>query len=389
MLAAARALAAASYRVACAASFRHAAALWSRACHKPLVLPDPLSSVTAFESRLEEVLRAGNYELLIPGTDAALLVVSDGRSRLEGLTMHGLPSPEAVEAALDKRTLLQSAATVGVETPDSLVCRTQDEVVAAGNEFGLPVMVKARSSVTREDDRVVQHRSILVADKKGLGAAIQETRLPCLVQRLESEPRLLSLAGVATEDGLLAVAASRYLRTWPVHAGAAAFSETIAPPPGLVAAARAVLGQLGWHGIFELEFLETNKNQALLIDLNPRVYGSLALAVAAGVNLPALWCDFLLHERRSAPHVTARSGMRYRWEDADARNLLHNLRRGRLRAAMAVARPRRNVSHAFGRLDDPGPLAAHALTLIGRRLRRSRLRTIVALPASFKIGDCR
>jgi len=378
VLAAARGLAAASYRVACAASSRPAAALWSRACHEQLLLPDLCSGVTEFESTLEDVLEAGDYQITIPGTDAALLVVSERRSRLERLTMLGLPSAETVDATLDKLALLQSAAAVGVETPDSLVCQTPDEALAAAGELGLPVVVKARSSVTREGYRVVPHRSVVVGDEGSLVAAVGEADVPCIVQRLEAEPRLLSLAGVATDEGLLALAASRYLRTWPVRAGAAAFSETVAPPAGLVDAAGALLEQLGWRGIFELEFIETHEGRALLIDLNPRVYGSLALAVAAGVNLPAIWCDYLLRERQAGALVTARAGVRYRWEDADARNLVHYLRGGRLRAAAAVARPRRNVTHAFGRLDDPAPLAARALTPLARRLRRRRRPAVVA-----------
>jgi predicted ATP-grasp superfamily ATP-dependent carboligase len=369
VLAAARGLAAASYRVACAAGSRQAAALWSRACHEHLLLPDLFKGVTEFESALEEALEAGDYQVTIPGTDAALLVLSESRSRLERLTMLGLPSVGTVAAALDKAALLRAATMVGLPTPDSLVCKTPDDVLAAGRELGFPIVAKARSSVIRKGDRVVRHRSVVVTDEERLVAAMRETELPCIVQRLEEEPRLLSLAGVAGDDGLLAVAASRYLRIWPARVGAAAFSETVAPAVGVVDAAGALLEQLGWRGIFELEFLETDR-RALLIDLNPRVYGSMALAIAAGVNLPALWCDYLLGDLRASQLVMARPGVRYRWEDADARNLLHNLRAGRFRAAAAVARPRRNVTHAFGRLNDPAPLVARALTPVAKRFRR-------------------
>jgi predicted ATP-grasp superfamily ATP-dependent carboligase len=375
VLAAARGLAAASYRVACAATSRSAATHWSRACDEQLLLPDVRSGVTAFVSSLEAVLDGGDYRVTIPGTDAALLVASASRARLERRTTIGLPSPEAVTAALDNLALLEGATAAGVETPESVVCRSLSEAVEAAAELGLPAIVKARSSVTREGDRVTHHRTMLVADVAGLRNAVGAAGFPCVVQGREDEPRLLSLAGVVGDDGaLLAVAASRYLRTWPLQAGAAAFSETVTPPAGLVDAASTVLEALGWRGIFELEFLETRDGRTLLIDLNPRVYGSLALAVAAGINLPAVWCGHLLGERSTGLVLTARAGMRYRWEDADARNLLHFLRSGQLRTAVAVARPKRNVTHAFGRLDDPAPLAARAVEPLARRLRLRRAR---------------
>ena len=33
---------------------------------------------------------------------------------------------------------------------------------------------------------------------------------------------------------------------------------------------------------------------AYVIDVNPRIYGAIGLAIAAGQNLPAIWTDLLL-----------------------------------------------------------------------------------------------
>jgi predicted ATP-grasp superfamily ATP-dependent carboligase len=146
-----------------------------------------------------------------------------------------------------------------------------------------------------------------------------------------------------------------------------AFSETIIPPRGLLDRAEALVGSLGWQGIFELELLETTDGFAVL-DLNPRPYGSLALAVNAGANLPALWCDWLLG-RDPAP-VVARPGALYRWEDADLKYLFWQLRRGHCRAAARVLVPHRRVTHALFRLTDPAPLAACAALIAKRRVVR-------------------
>jgi hypothetical protein len=64
--------------------------------------------------------------------------------------------------------------------------------------------------------------------------------------------------------------------------------------------------------------------------------------------------------------------MRYRWEDADARHLVWQLRRGRLRAAAAVIRPRRRVVHAYFWRRDPGPLFARLLFMARQALTRRK-----------------
>jgi hypothetical protein len=92
----------------------------------------------------------------------------------------------------------------------------------------------------------------------------------------------------------------------------------------------------------------------------------MALAIAAGANLPAVWVRWLLGE--SPAWCEARPGVRFRWEDAELRHLLWQARRGDLRAALAVLRPRRNAAHAYFRLDDPGPLGARVLELTGMAL---------------------
>jgi hypothetical protein len=70
------------------------------------------------------------------------------------------------------------------------------------------------------------------------------------------------------------------------------------------------------------------------------------------VPLPALWCRWLLGEDARAGR--ARIGVRYRWEDADLRHLAWSLR-NEPGGALAIAKPRRRVAHAYFKLRDPLP----------------------------------
>ena len=51
-----------------------------------------------------------------------------------------------------------------------------------------------------------------------------------------------------------------------------------------------LLSKLGWSGLFQVQFIRP-VTRSYVIDLNPRMYGSLALVIAARVISPAVWVD--------------------------------------------------------------------------------------------------
>jgi predicted ATP-grasp superfamily ATP-dependent carboligase len=70
-----------------------------------------------------------------------------------------------------------------------------------------------------------------------------------------------------------------------------------------------LLKEIGWSGVFHVQFVRDQRDKHYLIDLNLRIYGSLALAVGAGLNLPGIWVDLLLCRRPDVAHY--RVGSRY------------------------------------------------------------------------------
>jgi len=141
--------------------------------------------------------------------------------------------------------------------------------------------------------------------------------------------------------------------------------------PGPVAQrVEALVSAIGWRGLFELELIEHADGSLGVIDFNPRAYGSLSLARAAGVPLPSIWCGWLLGERSAVRHPP-RVGARYRWEDADLRYAAWELRHAGIRRAAGVIAPRAGVTHAYFRRSDPAPLAARSLQLVRAAARSS------------------
>lgn len=359
-LAACRGLASAGYRVAAVARYRPAAAHWSRSCAERILAPDPRESVQAFVDCLDELFRSGRYAALIPGSDASLLAVSEHRSRLERSTRLGLPSREAVRRSVDKVLLLQAAAAVGLPPPPSRPCSDRDGAKAAAAELGYPVVLKPARSFSFAGAGLRQQGVEVVADEPTLVRSVRRFTPPFVVQRFE-RAGFLSCTGVIADERLLALTTSRVQRLWPPVAGMHSYSQTVQAPPGLSDRVRALLSALEWEGIFQVQMLEFADGRLAVMDLNPRVFASMALDARAGANLAAVWCDWLLG--RDPSPVVARPGVRYRWEEGDLCHLAWQLRHLRFRAAASVLLPHRRVAHAWFRATDPAPLPARGLEL--------------------------
>lgn len=361
-VAACECLARAGYRVGTASSQTAAPAGWSRFSGQRFSLPNPRADSRGFAERLAQIAGGGEYATLLPCSEGSLWAISAQRDTFVGSGVNlGLPAPGVLEVCTGKPELADAAVAVGLSIPDTILCRSEEEAQAAAERLRYPVMCKPRRTVFTEGEEVRHLASATVADREALDARLAETGLPCVVQRREGGP-VVSFGGVMAGGRLIASAFSRYLRTWPLDAGSASFSTSLEAPRPLAEAVALLVARLGWEGIFELEMIDRGGGDYAVIDFNPRIYGSLALAVKAGAPLPAIWCDWLLEG--SATPSEARPGVHYRWEDGELRGIWASLRGGRPGQALSILRPRRSTAHAYFRWNDPLPAVVRALKLL-------------------------
>jgi len=289
-----------------------------------------------FAEEIRRILAAGDYLTLIPTSDVVVRVL-------------GLPSHEL----LDKAVLEDRAPAAGLRCPPSLRYQTGEEVIGAASDFDYPVVVKAAR----------YHASYRATRPEHLDAW-RRAEGPLLVQPFIPHPQH-SVSGLIWRGCLVASVHQVYLRTWPVDPGGhAAAVVTIEPDRDLEA--RLVRLLKDHEGPFQAQFRDT-----YLLDLNPRVSTSLPLAVASGVNLPALYCD--LQRGVDVRPAVGRAGVFYRWLDGDLRSVAWSWRRGRMTTpdALRALRPRRRTVHGPESLTDPGPVLARMLA-VRNKLPRAR-----------------
>lgn len=335
-LAAVQALGAAGYLPAVTVSGPSSLAAASRYCLRRVAVP-PVEDA-GFESAIRREVASHPYLTVLASSDAAL-------------TALGAP----VESLIDKTQLMQLAAEIGLAGPASQTFPTVEELLEAAPHQRYPLVVKPslKTSNLQRPARRFDSAQQLTAIRSYQGPFIVQPYLP---------GEMRSIAGVMWQGRLIAAVHQNHLRLWPRDCGDACAAMTTAPD--LLLESRITRLLAGYEGVFQAELIGP-----YLLDINPRVYGSLALGVAAGVNLVGIYCDLL----RGEPHEPsrARPGVEYRWREGDARHLLSRWRAGEIRLTDAAATFRRRSSRTRAnptRANEIGPAVARGRYIVRTRL---------------------
>lgn len=342
-LAAVRSLGRAGRRVIVAAARPRSLAGVSRYAARQVRVPDPLGNPQGFVDAIAGVVRQEGAEVLIPIAEPALLAVLDGREAFASCRIP-FPSAEVFRRVSDKAAVLALAPELGIAVPEQRLVRSRAETVGFGADgLGFPLVLKPWSSVA---DGPAGRRSLTVvhaADAAELEtriASLPDQAFPLLAQRRITGPG----AGIflLVWDGeIRARFAHRRLREKPPSGGVSVYSESIAANADLVARSHRLLQRLGWQGVAMVEYkIDAATGTPYLMEINGRLWGSLQLAIDAGVDFPQLLVACAVGES-PAPVSTWRAGVRLRWEWGNVDYLVTRLRRSNAELSLPPGDPGR------------------------------------------------
>jgi predicted ATP-grasp superfamily ATP-dependent carboligase len=371
VLAAARALHAAGYATWAAASKPGSYTARSRAAAGIIHVPDAAVDARGFVAAVAEAAGDLGARAILPGTDKDLLAFADNRKLVPAHIAVGVPDPATVRTAIDKSKLFELASSAGLGAPPT-VYFARNDAKAVSAELGFPLVVKPRTSESPRADGTLRHVSaIVVHHPEQLDAAIAKLPGKLWLAQPHLGGSLYAVCGLAWRGQVVCTEHQLASRIWPRMGGNSAYARTVPRDEELDAGVQTLIEMVEWEGIFQMQFIRRGE-VSYLIDLNPRMYGSLSLAVAAGLNLPALWVSLLLGETPTMPEY--RVGVRYREEENDVRALAWLLAHGRIRETLTGLLPHSSTVHAVFSPRDPGPVLTtlgKLFGLVGRRLRVS------------------
>ncbi|NDY43511.1 ATP-grasp domain-containing protein [Dissulfurirhabdus thermomarina] len=335
-VAAVRALGRAGLHVTVGETSRLAAAFFSRHAHRRVVYPSPRTRPRRFLAALERAVRRGDFDVLIPMELQTLLLVSVNRDRfLPHVRFPFAPDP-VLRRAASKWHAAEAARRAGLPVPRTRLLPRGTRDWSLLDDPGLPLVLKPEYG---EGGRGLYY----CRSEEDLGRAferIEPTGRTYVAQEWippGGDPLGVSLL-MGPGGRTHARFTHRRLREYPPGGGPSTLREVFRHPAAEAAAER-LLAELDFTGVAMVEFkVDPRDGRPVILEVNPRFWGSLPLAVAAGVNFPVLLYRWAVGLPLPKP-PTPRPGLKARCLVPG--DLLH----------LVAARGR--VSRDFWRLRDP------------------------------------
>ncbi|MEW6308496.1 MAG: ATP-grasp domain-containing protein [Bacillota bacterium] len=341
----------------------------SRYCHRRVLLP--AAAAAGFTDTL--LAAAAGHDALIPVGLGTLFAVATERERVRSVLPVAVVDADTLDTANATDKLLRVAVRAGIPTPHTTWVTEDTQLADVASALSYPAVVKYRRG--EELGLGPGDRYAIVQDAEALLAAYSK------MHARQSFPLIQDYVpgdgyGVAAvfdaASAPVAVFAHRRLREYPISGGPSTLCESVVAPD-LIEQGVELLRALRWYGVAMVEFKRDRRDGVYrLMEINPRFWGSLPLAIAAGVDVPLAL--FLVTVGRQVPAMPCRPGVRLRFLLQDMRAAADIIRRpggsGFIpRYLLELADWR--VRHGVFSLGDPVPACAY-LARAGLKLLQGR-----------------
>ena len=285
-----------------------AAGLWSKHTTARAVSPSIVDDPNGYAGRLRSLAADQGPLVIYPSREETIDALLADRSGWDGAILP-FPGARVLDRVRDKARLINTAEAAGIDTPGLLFNGPAGELRSA--RFWRPVVVKpARPVSNLKTAKLARDSGRLEA----LLATVADDE-QVLIQERVTGP-ITSVELVLDRAGNIAGRFQHVTRrTWPPAAGSITRATSVEPDEALVYRTASMLAGIGYWGLAQVDFVNTPSGYVLL-DVNPRFYRCLPLAIACGTNLPALWHAVTVGRPVGQPRGY-RVGVTYRWLEAD------------------------------------------------------------------------
>ncbi len=256
--------------------------------------PHPISNPSAFIRQVVEAVSTRSIDLVLPFSDGTTIAITDSQKQIQFRTL--VAPRESFRLASDKLRLLRYAERIGISIPRTYAPESLDDYRAVADQIQFPCVAKWRRSSAgiglqfpRTPEQLIH---LAKADKLKSDSAFDQRHL--VQEFIPGEIR--DVACLFRNGKPLATLVSRRITMQPSTGGPGLVVETVSDP-ALARLGEKLLSSLDWHGPAQVEFRVDERNgEPYLMEINARFWGTLALAIEAGIDFPVMACRMALGE---------------------------------------------------------------------------------------------
>ncbi|MDG2049276.1 MAG: ATP-grasp domain-containing protein [Myxococcota bacterium] len=294
------------------------------------LVPDALADSDGFNESLKNVVQEYAIDVIFPMTDRTCVCLLPIRDELPDVTIVA-PDFKVYSQLSDKAQLIDIASRHGIAAPAGARVSSLSEALHQSEKICWPVVLKPLTSVSTDlNSGPVQSPAVrIVSDPEALAKAWAETKCSEVLIQRYVEGWGEGVFVLRVQGRTCAIFAHRRLREKPPGGGVSVLRESVAVDGRVLSRLEALLDEVDFEGVAMAEF-RTDGSEYWLMEFNVRFWGSLQLAIDAGVDFPRL----ALEAFRSSSVVGEKAsgfrlGVRSRWLLGDLDHALA-LARGRV-----------------------------------------------------------
>ena len=343
----------------------------SRYCARTFQYPSPWQRPREYTACILEFAKQFNAAVLLPMTDVAVELIGEHTQELKGILSIPIPSLAQYRQLSNKYELTDWATRNGVPVPESIFLSDGaiEKVVDQITQW--PVVVKPGASLISKNGLWAK-TSVHVARNADELMHLYEDRWylkqPSIIQRvIVGEGQ--GIFGLFSQGQPLALFAHRRIREKPPGGGVSVFRESIPLANPITDYALKIVQSAQWEGVAMVEFkVDRESGVPYLMEVNGRFWGSLQLAIDAGVDFPFLTYQLATIGRLESVGEKYRVGVKSRWFLGDLDHLVARLTKSNSELHLDSHAPsrgrclaefcklfQRDLHYEVESLSDPGP----------------------------------
>jgi len=324
---------------------------FSRHCGERLKYPNPKTDSHLFMNWLFELFHQENRPVFLPMDDRVMEVVMRHRREVMEGSKCLLPPKASYDIASDKYETMKLANAQDIDCPTTYLANKAGDLTGISNTANFPLIIKPLKSSGSRGIRKVTNRDELLP----VFLEIQQEYSEVLIQEfIPLGDRYDVCLLYDRNHEVKASFVQKELRHFPVEMGPSTVQESVIDDD-LIERSIKLLEPLDWIGIVEVEFMmDSRTNRPVLMEINPRFWNSLDLAVQSGMDFPYLLYQLCMGEEVPR-HTHYEIGRRSRWLfPGDILHFLWNPKRLSMYPPMLSGKKQKVYDDTFN-ISDPWP----------------------------------
>jgi predicted ATP-grasp superfamily ATP-dependent carboligase len=318
-LASIRSLGRAEVPIVASDSIKGAMGYYSKYVTSYFIYPSYKTSPEAFIASLKENIYKNSVKVLMP-TGEETYVIAKYKERFKDVTIP-IHTHEAIDKVNNKHHLIDFARNIGVKVPLTYSINKMSDLDKISKEIDYPAVIKPIIGSGAKGIRYVNSGKELITSYQNVVNKFNYTPLnyPLVQEYIPGTGYGVSM--LFNEGDLRAIFTHKRIREYPASGGPSTARISVRHHK-MEKMAISLLKELNWHGVAMVEFkLNENTNEPVLMEINPRFWGSLNQAISAGVDFPLLLHTMAI-EGDIKPVLNYKLGLKSRWLLGDIRSFI-------------------------------------------------------------------